>query len=105
MDVDEDAEAEEDAEGEEADDIDIVGDGTHDDEGVVDDKDVVEEDVEDELIDVRPPSTLHECARIQRSIGRVGRGGTVIAGANFVTFAYTPQDQAEAPCCWCFKFR
>ena len=65
MDVDEDAEAEEDAEGEEADDIDIVGDGTHDDEGVVDDKDVVEEDVEDELIDVRPPATLHECARLQ----------------------------------------
>ena len=47
MDVDEDAE------GEEGDDIDVVGDGTHDDEGVVDDKDVVEEDIEDELIDVR----------------------------------------------------
>ena len=53
MDVDDDAGAEEDAEAEDADDIDVVGDGTHDDEAVVDDKDVVEEDVEDELLDVR----------------------------------------------------
>ena len=66
--------------------------------------DIVEEDVEDELIDVRPPATLHECARLQGCVGRVGRGGTVIACTNFITFAYTPQDQAEAPCCWCFKF-
>ena len=59
MDVDEDAE------GEEGDDIDVVGDGTHDDEGVVDDKDVVEEDIEDELIDVRPTfASVSEGSRV-----------------------------------------
>lgn len=57
MDVEEDAG---DGEGEEedGDDIDVVGDGTHDDEAGVDDKDVVEEDIEDELIDVRSECTV-----------------------------------------------
>lgn len=48
-----DMEVDSDGEGEDGDDIDVVGDDAHDDEGVVDDKDVVEEDIEDELIDVR----------------------------------------------------
>lgn len=46
MDVDDD-------EQNEADDVDVVGDLEHDDEAVVDDNDVVEEDIEDELADVR----------------------------------------------------
>ena len=64
MDVDEDAE---DADGD-PDDVDVVG---HDDEGVVDDKDMVEEDIEDELIDVRAFHTLHN-GLIDLSVGWLG---------------------------------
>lgn len=54
MDVDDDEQGE-------ADDVDVVGDIEHDDEAVVDDNDVVEEDIEDELADVRGLHLLGFC--------------------------------------------
>ena len=74
-----DMDVDEDAEGEEGDDVDIVGDGTHDDEGVVDDKDVVEEDIEDELIDVRSAPRKSCRPRTHSPLGRLGRGWNVLS--------------------------
>ena len=92
MDVDEDAE-QEDADGD-PDDVDVVG---HDDEGIVDDKDVVEEDIEDELIDVRTSYALYN-GSIDMPVGCLGcRRVFPSTSSVFLAFAAPTQDQAKAP--------
>ena len=102
MDVDEDADgdADGDGEGEDGDDVDIVGDGTHDDEGIVDDKDVVEEDIEDELIDVRVSLPLKSLLRVIRRfcIGRLRSGRPILSSTGTSRpFPSQTQNQAQAP--------